>query len=144
VWNLFNDAQRAALIDHELCHFRKNKETGAYDARGHDLEEFNEIVERHGIWDLTVRDFLLAGNQRKLVFDDKAAEAAQQPPEQPPAPDELPKAARTGAAPKGAEKPATPGNGKGKGKVHNIADVRGAKGKKDGSTKKGKQPPASA
>jgi len=47
-WNTLTPAQRKALIDHELCHcvFKEDKPA----MRGHDLEEFGEIVERHGFW----------------------------------------------------------------------------------------------
>ena len=60
-WNAFNDAQRDALLDHELCHAQaKVDEHGEQeqDERGrpvwrirkHDVEEFGEIVKRHGLW----------------------------------------------------------------------------------------------
>ena len=55
------DAQRKALLDHELCHATvKLDEDGepardaldriVYRTRKHDVEEFSEIVARHGIW----------------------------------------------------------------------------------------------
>lgn len=54
--------QMEALLDHELCHAQvaKDPETGEdkEDSRGrpvwrirkHDVEEFTEIVQRHGLW----------------------------------------------------------------------------------------------
>ena len=53
----------AALVDHELCHLERY-ETDAgdikYRTRAHDLEEFNAIVARHGLWKEDIRQFELA------------------------------------------------------------------------------------
>lgn len=66
------DAQRAALLDHELCHAatRCDERTGdpivdelgriAYRIRKHDIEEFADVVSRHGLW---TRDLELVGAQ---------------------------------------------------------------------------------
>lgn len=52
VWIAIDAKQKKALVDHELYHCR-------YNTRGeelkpmllkHDLEEFTEIVARHGLW----------------------------------------------------------------------------------------------
>ncbi len=56
-----SDAQRRALLDHELCHATRATTRGgdpAVDDRGrpvwrlrkHDIEEFSEVVDRHGMW----------------------------------------------------------------------------------------------
>jgi hypothetical protein len=55
------DEQRRALLDHELCHCARATTKGgdpAVDERGrpvwrirkHDIEEFSEVVDRHGMW----------------------------------------------------------------------------------------------
>ena len=55
------DAQRRALLDHELCHCARAQDKHgdpAVDERGrpvwrtrrHNVEEFAEVVERHGMW----------------------------------------------------------------------------------------------
>ena len=53
-WHFYSEAQRRALIDHELCHFvvdfPENKEEPELALREHDIEEFKEIVHRHGPW----------------------------------------------------------------------------------------------
>jgi Putative phage metallopeptidase len=65
------DAQRAALLDHELCHAGlKFDERGdpVEDARGrpvyrtkkHDVEEFINVVKRHGIWRHELEDMAAA------------------------------------------------------------------------------------
>ncbi len=56
LWTLNTDAWRRALVDHELCHCGGNSEDG-WELIGHDLEEFSEIVERHGLWTSNVKDF---------------------------------------------------------------------------------------
>jgi hypothetical protein len=62
VWEdkTFGHKRQKALLDHELCHvgqvYRKGKrlknDHGKYvfRTRKHDVEEFSEIVDRHGIW----------------------------------------------------------------------------------------------
>ena len=54
IWKAMTDEQKLALIDHELCHVEltspESGEPGAYLLRGHDIEEFNVIVKRHGEW----------------------------------------------------------------------------------------------
>lgn len=56
------NAQRNALLDHEMMHAAPsyNGETGEHEvdergryifrSRGHDFEDFNDIIQRHGIW----------------------------------------------------------------------------------------------
>jgi hypothetical protein len=65
------DAQRAALLDHELCHAAlKLDEKGepiedergrkVYRVRKHSIEEFTEIVERHGCYKSDLEAFFTA------------------------------------------------------------------------------------
>jgi hypothetical protein len=60
-WTEFTADQRLALLDHQLCHCQirldKNGESMedergriVYRIRKHDVEEFSEIVARHGQW----------------------------------------------------------------------------------------------
>lgn len=76
-WNAagFSEAQMRALIDHELCHLQvacdsdgeaKLDENGrtVYRIRKHDLEEFREIVARHGCWKDDVRKFAEAAVEK--------------------------------------------------------------------------------
>lgn len=58
IWDDAPIEARRALVDHELCHFGVDDETGALTIRGHDLEEFNAVVERHGVWREDVAAFL--------------------------------------------------------------------------------------
>ena len=53
IWQRLTDAQKVALVDHELCHciVRVNdKGEVKPGVLGHDVEEFVDIVERHGLW----------------------------------------------------------------------------------------------
>jgi len=63
-----SDEQRAALIDHELTHatirLDKNDEPmvdergrNVFRTRKHDVEEFSEIISRHGIWKKDLIEF---------------------------------------------------------------------------------------
>ncbi|SRR6266436_10005032 len=78
VWNdkEFTKKQKYALIDHEMCHAApvfnkkgKNKkdDRGRYcwRMRDHDVEEFHEIVKRHGIWKRDLELFAAALLQKR-------------------------------------------------------------------------------
>jgi predicted metallopeptidase len=58
-WDQASTRRRYALVDHELCHMVDEGEGLAI--RGHDVEEFIEVIERHGIWrrDLDVLNLAL-------------------------------------------------------------------------------------
>lgn len=66
-WGL-SDEQRVALVDHELCHFHIN-EDGELKMRAHTVEEFAEVVKRHGLWKPDVEWFAtVAKGARPLPF----------------------------------------------------------------------------
>lgn len=54
VWNLFQPSQRTALVDHLLTHCvaEENEQDGSmkYSIQPPDVQEFAEIVGRHGKW----------------------------------------------------------------------------------------------
>jgi len=68
-WDAFSEEQRLALVDHELCHAaasldeqtgdQKEDERGrkVWRIRKHDIEEFREIVERHGCYKSDLEQF---------------------------------------------------------------------------------------
>jgi hypothetical protein len=47
-WIRLTEDQQTAVIDHELCHI--TKVDGEAKMRAHDIEEFRQIIERHGYW----------------------------------------------------------------------------------------------
>lgn len=49
-YNLMTEEQKMALIDHELCHCLYDNFEEKASLRGHDLEEFNCILQRYGFW----------------------------------------------------------------------------------------------
>lgn len=71
-WADLTDAQRVALVDHELCHcttsFDEDTETLKLKTVPHDLEEFRAVVERHGLWRPDVEDFAHTIAQAELNF----------------------------------------------------------------------------
>lgn len=65
VWNNLNDQQKKALVDHELCHAKVDvDDEGNYKLKivPHDMEEFTEIVKRHGLWAEDVAEVAAAIN----------------------------------------------------------------------------------
>lgn len=78
-WNAMKHDQRVALVDHELCHFSRKSiqdvdpKTGkwieiydpadkaeSWSIREHDVEEFSDIIKRHGLWDTGIEKFAAA------------------------------------------------------------------------------------
>ena len=85
----FTIAKKRALMDHELCHAAPvlNKKTlepvyddngrAVYRSRKHDIEEFREIVERHGCYKADLEKFaeaLLKAKKSGPALFDKVAE----------------------------------------------------------------------
>lgn len=71
-WNKFDYEKRCALIDHELCHCGGNIDDG-WTMVAHDVEEFSEIIERHGLWRKELNDMVDAAEkytQLKLKVED--------------------------------------------------------------------------
>lgn len=60
-WENLTEAGRLALVDHELCHLDLDYDelTGKTKRRirGHSIEEFSEIVHRHGLWKSDLAEF---------------------------------------------------------------------------------------
>ncbi|HKQ90868.1 MAG TPA: putative metallopeptidase [Blastocatellia bacterium] len=67
-WLMIDEKSRRALVDHELCHFWVD-ENGNLAILGHDLEEFNAVVRRHGLWADDIKFFLEAAGRQKELFD---------------------------------------------------------------------------
>jgi len=72
----FDRAKKLALLDHELCHATRavdadgnsmidTKQRPVWRVRGHDVEEFEEIVSRHGVWKRDLERFAEAIAKRK-------------------------------------------------------------------------------
>lgn len=63
-WAGLTDAQRRALVDHELAHC--DGAPNAWRLRGHDVEEFAEVIQRHGLWQNDVARFIEVAGQLTL------------------------------------------------------------------------------
>ncbi len=70
-WDTLTEAQWLALIDHELCHLTVDKDENGKPKedengrpcvrlRRHDLEEFRDVVRRHGMYLDDIREFVMA------------------------------------------------------------------------------------
>ena len=86
-WNTggLDGVQQRALLDHELTHCQvaldedgepKVDEDGriVYRIRKHDVEEFREVVERHGLYTDDLQEFAQAGikdSERPLLADEE-------------------------------------------------------------------------
>lgn len=68
LWAGLTLEQQEALCDHELMHCRYDMDTDAYYLADHDLEEFREIVVRHGLWKQDIRLFTETA-QRSLFHE---------------------------------------------------------------------------
>lgn len=55
IWQDLTEEKRVALVDHELAHCG-NDADGVY-MKAHGLEEFGDIVLRHGLWKSDVKQF---------------------------------------------------------------------------------------
>lgn len=85
------DKHRAALLDHELCHaapaldkhgHQVEDERGrkVWRTRKHDIEEFAEIVERHGTYKRDLEEFhrcMTRGVQQQSLLLEKERKAAK-------------------------------------------------------------------
>jgi hypothetical protein len=73
-WGALPESAHRALLDHELSHCGAEVDDAGdtkYFLRKHDLEEFNNVVRRHGLWREGVKVFVDAALKReqKGLFD---------------------------------------------------------------------------
>jgi hypothetical protein len=69
IWNQLDSKSKDALMDHELSHCWVNDD-GSLAIKPHDLEEFNSIVRRHGLWRADIESFLNAAREQRSLFTD--------------------------------------------------------------------------
>ena len=89
-WEGLNQKQQRALMDHELCHFTRTfhqevNELGGWKSvwddandpdnwgiRDHDVEEFSDVIRRHGLWEQGIEKFAVAvrtADYQASIFD---------------------------------------------------------------------------
>ena len=80
IWETLTAKGKQALIDHELshCELEIDDETGATSLAivGHDVTEFSAVMERHGLWNDGLRDFIEVGAEQ-LSLDGAALSAVR-------------------------------------------------------------------
>jgi putative metallopeptidase len=64
-WLQLSEKQRKALCDHELHHLDVDLDTNKLSLKPHDLEEFNAIVRRYGLWQPDVEFFVRAAREKE-------------------------------------------------------------------------------
>lgn len=78
IWKELSEAQVKAVLDHELHHMgpkitkdgeQSKDTTGRYEwrLRRHEVEEFPEVIERHGMYNKQLEDFAKAAHKAQLV-----------------------------------------------------------------------------
>lgn len=88
-WDAFTKEQKLALLDHELCHIMPSEDKngehmkddlGRYQfrTRRHDIEEFQDIVRRHGLYKKDLERFAetIAKKQAQPLFAEAQKPAA--------------------------------------------------------------------
>lgn len=56
-WITLEPRAQIAVLDHEVCHIEYNEETDSLALRDHSIEEFPEVVERHGAYHAGLEHF---------------------------------------------------------------------------------------
>lgn len=87
-WKALGPDQRLALVDHELCHFSRHservyepetetwkdkyseaKDPDSWYIREHDVEEFSDVIKRHGLWETGIEKFAAAVREAEYQMD---------------------------------------------------------------------------
>ncbi len=87
-WSHMDLTQREALVDHELCHIKRASspridsttneviqdwaiadEPESWSTRDHDIEEFSDVVNRHGLWEKGIEKFAVAVRNAPYQMD---------------------------------------------------------------------------
>lgn len=92
-WDAFTKEQKLALLDHELCHIMPAEDKNGehlQDDRGrklfrmrrHDIEEFSEVVRRHGVYKKDLERFaeVIAKKHAQPLFNSETQIAAAAAP----------------------------------------------------------------
>jgi len=78
-WNDLTEPQRTALVDHLLsgCTGEEDEDTGEYKwkMRDPEVQEFTDVLFRHGVWHEGLRDFVLQA--KKVNIEDIVEEEAE-------------------------------------------------------------------
>lgn len=88
-WDAFTKEQKMALLDHELCHIMPSEDKNGehiqddlgrkmFRTRRHDIEEFQDVVRRHGVYKKDLERFaeVVAKKQAQPLFSEQTTAAA--------------------------------------------------------------------
>lgn len=83
VWGQLNQAEREALLDHELQHcFAGTDDAGnkIWGTQGHDVEDFHAVIRRHGLWSRQLKK--LGETLNQIELDLEFADQSEMQPEE--------------------------------------------------------------
>jgi hypothetical protein len=90
-WYMLTEEQQRALVDHELCHYSRKQgevidpktkqvkidwlnpaDPDSWSIRDHDVEEFSDVIRRHGLWETGIESFAAAVRyaDHQMTFED--------------------------------------------------------------------------
>lgn len=72
-WQELSESQRAALVDHELQHIlldHDDDEGWTLKTQGHEIEEFSDVIKRHGLWEPGLAWFARVTSKQWTLFDE--------------------------------------------------------------------------
>lgn len=76
LWDKATPQAHRAMVDHELCHCSYEEDgegNRTWTIQHHDVEEFTDTIDRHGLWHDSLKTFGQAvGRQLELGLNDKA------------------------------------------------------------------------
>ncbi len=75
VWKQLTKEERIALLDHELSHCCRGDDDNygnpTWYIQGHDVEDFIDVIHRHGFWNPTLKKLrnVIHDNEQLTLFD---------------------------------------------------------------------------
>lgn len=76
IWDKLEEPGRRALVDHELMHCGVNADKGTLQILPHYIEEFPQIIRRHGLWRGDVEVFARASAEQLTLDDAEGGDSA--------------------------------------------------------------------
>lgn len=73
-YRLLSPEQKIALVDHELMHAGRDMERQAFVMVPHDVEEFEAIIYRHGLWKADLRPMARTMKRQLELFTQEEAD----------------------------------------------------------------------
>lgn len=72
-WDTLSQERKKVVLDHALCYCAgQDPDKGTWKLRGPDVEEFTQIIERHGLWTGELEIFSKEAAKQLELLDGKA------------------------------------------------------------------------